>query len=275
MGLSRLRLGIMNEKATSNEATEVYARAGRTTPQSITPEETVVLDATTEQFPTANSRSTSKDYQTTSYPVADYQATDYDYAYDYPEAEPLPPETPVQIPPAPAQKAKRGTLDFGLFILRLAIGTYLILSAVSTFFQLGSNQGIPGLQADYQTYLYPQLLAIVVPVAQLASGVFLLIGLLTPVAAAVATVITSFTALHSIDAAESFSFLNPPETVWLGFIAFGAVLALQFTGPGNLSLDFGRSWALRPLASSWLFVLIGLAGAAALWWFCAGVNPLA
>ena len=254
----------MNEKATSNEATEVYARAGRTTPQSITPEETVVLDAaTTEQFP-ATSR-----YSTT----ADYQATDYD-DYDYPEAEPMPDNAPVEVPPAPGDKPKRGTLDFGLFILRVVIGAYLIVTAVSTFFQLGTNQGIPGLQADYQTYVYPQILAIAVPVAQLAAGVFLLIGLLTPVAAALATVVTSFTAIHSVDAAESFSIVNPPEAVWLGIIALGAVLTLQFSGPGNLSLDFGRSWARRPLASSWVFALVGIAGAVALWWFCAEVNPL-
>lgn len=259
----------MNEKATSNEATEVYARAGRTTPQSITPEETVVLNAATEKFPASSSPATSS-YDAQS----DYYVTDYDYDA-YPPAEPLPAEAPVHIPPAAMEKPKRGTLDFGLLLLRLVVGGYLITSAVSTFFQLGSHEGIPGLQADYQSYAYPQLLALFVPVAQLTAGVFLFIGLLTPVAAALATIVTSFTALHSVDAADSFSFINPPDSVWLAVITLGAVMALQFTGPGNVSLDFGRSWTLRPLASSWVFILVGIAGAVALWWFGAGVNPLA
>ena len=52
------------------------------------------------------------------------------------------------------------------------------------------------------------------------------------------------------------------------------LVGLQFTGPGKISFDMGRGWTQRPLASSWIFVVLGLGGAAALWWFGAGVNPL-
>ncbi len=272
-----LTLGSMNEKATSNEATEVYARAGKTTPQAITPEETVVLDAATEQFPAsmqnypATSNYQTTDYQTTEYQAADYQPADYsvDDDYDYPEAE------PVSVPdPEPPVSDKRGTLNFGLLIIRLVMGLYLTTTAIATFFQLGTNEGIVGLQADYQTYAYPQLLAIVVPVLQLAAGVFLIIGLLTPVAAALATIVTIFAALHSIDVAESISLVSLSDSVWLGVIIAGIALSLQFTGPGKYCLDFGRSWTKRPLASSWVFAIVGIAGAVALWWFGAGVNPL-
>ena len=61
----------------------------------------------------------------------------------------------------------------------------------------------------------------------------------------------------------------------LSIVMLGISRALQFTGPGLVSLDFGRSWARRPLVSSWIFILLAIAGAVALWWFGAGVNPLA
>ena len=51
-------------------------------------------------------------------------------------------------------------------------------------------------------------------------------------------------------------------------------MGLQFTGPGFISVDFKRSWARRPLGTSWVFVLIGVAILVALWFFGAGVNPL-
>ncbi|MBS5998514.1 MAG: DoxX family protein, partial [Corynebacterium sp.] len=65
-----------------------------------------------------------------------------------------------------------------------------------------------------------------------------------------------------------------PESVWLSLVLFVIAVGLQFTGPGFISLDFKRSWARRPLGASWIFVLIGVAILAALWFFGAGVNPL-
>ena len=64
------------------------------------------------------------------------------------------------------------------------------------------------------------------------------------------------------------------STLYESVILFGISLALQFTGPGLYSFDYGRSWARRPLVSSWIFILLAIAGAVALWWFGAGVNPL-
>jgi doxX family protein len=55
-----------------------------------------------------------------------------------------------------------------------------------------------------------------------------------------------------------------------------AVLALvvQFTGPGIYALDGARGWARRPLASSWLFMILGIAAVVVAWWLLAGTNPL-
>jgi len=49
---------------------------------------------------------------------------------------------------------------------------------------------------------------------------------------------------------------------------------VQFTGPGLYALDGARGWARRPLASSWLFMILGIAAVVAAWWLLAGTNPL-
>ena len=52
-----------------------------------------------------------------------------------------------------------------------------------------------------------------------------------------------------------------------------ASLAAQFTGPGRYGIDASRGWAKRPLVSSWICALIGLAAAGLMWWFGTEINP--
>lgn len=176
--------------------------------------------------------------------------------------------------PTVVENAKRGTIDFGLLIIRLLLGAYLIYSSIRVFFGVGGF-GLNELQSSFSDYAMPEVLAIAIPAMELAAGVFLVFGLLTPVAAAVATVSTMFLAAHTLYTTDGWSLSSIPEGVLLALILAGIALALQFTGPGLISLDTSRSWAKRPLASSWVFAIIGIAGAVALWWFGAGVNPLA
>ncbi|MDR7329174.1 DoxX family protein [Corynebacterium guangdongense] len=173
-------------------------------------------------------------------------------------------------------EARRGTIDLGIFIIRVGLAAWLILESIATFFTLGGSEGLAGLEAEYAGYAFPGILALAVPTAQLAAGLFLLFGLVTPLFAAVATVVTGFTALHAL--ASSGAGLNLfawPEGVWLSVILLVISVALQFTGPGLYSLDFGRRWARRPLASSWIFIVLAIAGVVAVWWFGTGINPFA
>lgn len=175
---------------------------------------------------------------------------------------------------AAAPDPRRGTIDLGLLIIRLLLGVWLVLVAVATFFRLGGNEGINGLEAEYAGYLAPEMLAIAVPAMQLAAGVFLIFGLITPLFAMLATVVTSFTFLHAV--AVGGGGYNPfawTDSALLSLVLLGVSLALQFTGPGLYSFDYGRSWARRPLFSSWIFVVIAIAAGVGLWWFGAGANP--
>lgn len=175
-----------------------------------------------------------------------------------------------------AVDARRGTIDFGLLLLRILLGGFLVFEAVRTFFSLGGSEGLAGLEGEFANYEFGNILAIGLPTAQLAAGVFLILGLVTPVAAMVATVATGFAALHAV-AASGFGLnvLEWNEAIWLSLILFGIAAVLQFTGPGLYSFDTGRGWARRPLASSWVFVIIGIAALVAVWIFGTGSNPFA
>ncbi|MDO5032846.1 DoxX family protein [Corynebacterium sp.] len=171
---------------------------------------------------------------------------------------------------------RRGTMDFGLFFVRLALGAYLLIAGASTFFKLGGNEGLSGLEAQFADYSMASVLAIGVPTLQLIAGAFLLFGLVTPLAAMFGLVVTGFSALDALYTSHAgLNVFAWSEAVWLGLVLFVIAVALQFTGPGFVSLDFKRSWARRPLATSWVFVLLGIAALVAIWWFGAGVNPVA
>lgn len=258
--------------------TGAFSRTGRAEPQEIPPAQ--------PSAPSAQPTYADQDFAAPGGSTA-YETFAYDRAQEQPTTvAPAPgpasaPVAPAPVATAPVDEAdvrdhRRGTIDFGLFIIRLMLGLWLILEAVGTFFRLGGNPGLSGLEADYSGYLAPEGLAIVIPSLQLAAGVFLVLGLITPVFAMLATIATSFTALHELTTSGAgIDVFAWPESVWLSLVLLGSSLALQFTGPGFVSLDYGRSWARRPLLSSWLFVLLAIAGGVALWWFGAGINPLA
>lgn len=258
-----------------------YSRAGRAAPQEIPPQGS---PAETSVFPGAPSPEGERE----AYADQDFAATEQVSA---PRAPSIPAQ-PVSVPvgstatavagseyfqeagDAMAPDARRGTMDLGLLIIRLLLGLWLVLVSLATFFQFGGNEGIAGLESAYAGYLAPEMLAIAVPAIQLAAGVFLVFGLITPVFAMLATVATSFTFLHEIAVGGGgYNIFAWTDSAQLSLVLLGVSLALQFTGPGLYSLDVNRSWARRPLFSSWVFVVLAIAGGVALWWFGAGANP--
>lgn len=179
----------------------------------------------------------------------------------------------VADPAAPSATAAqprvaRGTIDVGLLILRVVLGAVLICTSLAVLFQLGGNAGLAGLEDDLASYNYPRALAIALPTMGLASGVFLVLGLLTPIASMVAVAATGFWAIDTIagsDVATNLFAWGPTE--WMAIALAAMALSVQFTGPGVFGIDFSRSWTRRPLASSWICAALGIAAAILLWWF--------
>lgn len=173
-------------------------------------------------------------------------------------------------------ETRRGTIDFGLFLLRIVFSAWLIIQAVGTFFSLGNHEGIAGLESAFSAYNQDHLLAILVPSLQLAAGIFLLLGLLAPLAGMVAVTVSGFLAVHQLaDAQVGLNIFNWEETLWVPVMVAAIAVVVQFTGPGLYALDGARGWARRPLASSWIFAILGIVAVVAAWWLFAGTNPLA
>ncbi|UNU76023.1 DoxX family protein [Corynebacterium pseudodiphtheriticum] len=187
-------------------------------------------------------------------------------------------ETPgnaASAEPVTTVDTRRGTIDLGLFLLRIALSAWLIIQATGTFFTLGSHEGIAGLESDFAAYNQAHLVAIAVPSVQLAAGIFLLLGLLAPVAAMLAWIVTGFLVVHELAQAQTgLNVFNWEETLWVPVMAAVLALVVQFTGPGLYALDGARGWARRPLASSWLFMILGIAAVVVAWWLLVGTNPL-
>lgn len=169
---------------------------------------------------------------------------------------------------------RRGTLDFGLLILRLVAGALLIIRGLQTLFAFGGDPGISALEQTLNAYSFADILAVAIPVAQVVGGGLLVFGLLTPIGGAVSLVVAGFLALHSLSLWDSGYWpyaLSPAVQMW-GLVA-AVSLVLIFTGPGRYSADISRGWATRPLASAWVFALIGLGATAGLWLAVGGGNP--
>ena len=275
----------------------LFQRAGRAEPTVIKPKpaEAATTDpaptsdpaaeAKTETFESASRdtrdsrsvESAAAETETTAFPRAEATAETYD---DVPStvavADPAIESSPeTLVTDEEPQRARRGTIDFGLLFVRLALGIYLLVAGASTFFKLGGNEGLSGLENEYGEYTMAAALAIGVPTVQLIAGAFLLLGLVTPLAAMFGLIVTGFEAVHGLNTSgDGLDIFAWDESVWLGLVLFAIAVALQFTGPGFISLDFNRSWTRRPLATSWIFIVIGVAALVAIWWFGAGVNPL-
>ncbi|HIW95235.1 MAG TPA: DoxX family membrane protein [Candidatus Corynebacterium gallistercoris] len=195
-------------------------------------------------------------------------------------AHPAPVEAPVATEPAAEGLEEntapdpRGTLSFGLLLLRLVLGGLLVVRGVQTLFSFAGDPGIDVLQQQLNAYTASDILAVAIPAAQIVAGGLLILGLLTPFGAALAAVVAGFMAVHNLDNHQGSLWpygLSPYVQTW-GLMAVMA-MALIFTGPGGISLDRGRGWNRRPLVSAWIFALVAIAGLVGLWLGVGGRNP--
>jgi putative oxidoreductase len=169
---------------------------------------------------------------------------------------------------------RRGTLDFGLFLLRVVIGAILAVRGLQTLFAFGGDPGISAFEQTLSAYSFADILAVALPVAQIVAGGLLVFGLLTPVGGALTVAVAGFLALHNVSLWDSgyWPYTLSPQVQYWGLTGL-AGLVLTFTGPGRYAADISRGWATRPLASAWVFFVVGLAGAAGLWLAVGGGNP--
>jgi putative oxidoreductase len=173
---------------------------------------------------------------------------------------------------------RRGTQDLGLLVLRLGVGAILIAHGLQKAFGLWGGPGLDGWGDSLTSmgFKYADILTYVTTFGQIATGLLLVLGLFTPVAAAgaLAYLVTGLLAeaMAAHEAARLASFLTDGHEFKL-FLAC-AVAALILTGPGRYGLDAGRGWARRPFIGSFVALLLGVGAGVALWVLLNGGNPL-
>ncbi|MBW0105696.1 DoxX family protein [Pseudonocardia sp. KRD291] len=159
--------------------------------------------------------------------------------------------------PVPAH----GSYDIGLLILRLVVGgIFAAHGAQKVFGVLG------GLGLDETTRVVSGLgfvahgstLAWGLGIGQLVLGIFLVVGLMTPITAAGLLATKIVAAAVSWGSVPLFS-ADGPNSLELNLLLGGGAAALLFAGAGRVALDSGRTWQRRPLPYAWLSLIIGVA----------------
>lgn len=179
----------------------------------------------------------------------------------------------------PGVTDRRGTLDLGLLVLRLAVGALFIAHGLQHAFGLWGGPGLDGWKdtLDGMGFQYADILTYVATGGQIAAGALLILGLFTPVAAAgaLAYLVTGLLAemMAAHEEARLSAFLTDGHEVRVFLVV--AVAALVLTGPGRYGFDAGRGWARRPFVGSFVALILGIGAGVAAWVLLNGGNPLA
>ena len=174
---------------------------------------------------------------------------------------------------------RRGTQDFGLMLLRLALGVVFIAHGLQKAFGWWGGGGLDAFKTTLSEagYEHAGVLTYVGAGAQIAAGVLLVLGLFTPLAAAVALGLLVNSALMSFDSQRrdgGLLIFGSAATEYLLTLSVVAAVVI-LVGPGRYGFDAGRGWARRPFIGSIAALLLGIAGGVAAWLFRHGTNPFA
>jgi putative oxidoreductase len=174
-------------------------------------------------------------------------------------------------------QAPRGTTDLGLLLLRVGLGVILLAHGSQNLFALFHGPGINGFE-DLLTragYAHAHLLAYLGSIAEVGAGAFLVLGLLTPLAGAAALGTTINAWFVADQAAPGFRFFVSAQGQELEMLLVLLAAVVVLLGPGRFSLDRRRGWATRPLLSSWLGLVLGVAAGLLVWFLLNGATPFA
>lgn len=163
--------------------------------------------------------------------------------------------------PAPAH----GSYDIGLLVLRLVVGGIFAAHGVQKVFGLLGGLGLDRttrVVADLGFVAHGSTLAWGLGIGQLVLGIFLVVGLMTPITAA-GLLATKIVAVAVTWGSVPLFAADGPNSLELNLLLGGGAAALLFAGAGRAALDSGRTWQRRPLPYAWLSLIIGVGVAVA------------
>ncbi|WP_235870512.1 DoxX family protein [Rhodococcus xishaensis] len=184
---------------------------------------------------------------------------------------------PVVVPPPTPDESesRRGTLDVGLLILRLAVGGTLLAHGLQKLAGWWSGPGLAGYRDELAAagFEHAGVLAVAGALVEVAGGALLILGLFTPVAAAgvLAVMINAWCLQQStVLGLEYFE----PDGIEYETLIGAAAAAIILIGPGRIALDGRRRWATRPHAGSVAILIAGIAAGVGVWFVLNGANPV-
>lgn len=182
---------------------------------------------------------------------------------------------PVAVAPVAPQSTRRGTLDVGLLVLRAAVGVVALVHGLQKLFGWWGGPGLTGFETVLVSagFRQAQWLALAGAFGEVIAGVLLIVGLLTPLAAAglLAVLVNAWCVRQAAEPGLQWFAPDGPE---LELLLAATLVAIVLCGPGRLSVEGRRGWATRPHVGSALALVAGVAGGVCLWVFLNGTNPL-
>ncbi|WP_406280785.1 DoxX family protein [Nocardia sp. NBC_00881] len=171
---------------------------------------------------------------------------------------------------------RRGTLDLGLFLLRLVVGGTFLYHGLQKLTGWFHGSGLDGTRdmMEFSGWDRPTVSTILVTAGEVGGGALLVLGLATPLAAGavLAVILDAWASKQGM--APGFQYKAGPGSVELESILAGISAVIILTGPGRWSFDRNRGWATRPSAGSFVVLLLAIAAAVGTFWYLHGGNPL-
>lgn len=156
--------------------------------------------------------------------------------------------------------AWNGGTDVGLLLLRFGVGGTFVAHGMQKVFGLWGGPGIPGFAAYLDTLGFTQTttLAWVTGITELVAGGFVVLGVVTPLAAAGLLALMINTVL--LKYGNGFFVASPAgaNAIELDVVLGLAAAAIVFTGPGHIALDNRRPWHRRPGPWGVLALIVGV-----------------
>lgn len=172
------------------------------------------------------------------------------------------------------KQARRGTQSLGLLVIRLLLGVLLLHDGYNKLFTNGGLDATKNLVSS-AGFKHEDILGIVYGVLQFGCGIFLILGLATPLIASLAAGIALLEYLSDQAAVVGIQFFSGETGSYLfeyRYVIFFLAVGIVLTGPGSISLDMGRKWTKRPFIGSILMLLCALLFAVAVWIVFNGSN---
>jgi putative oxidoreductase len=156
--------------------------------------------------------------------------------------------------------AWNGATDFGLLILRFAVGGTFFAHGMQKVFGLWDGPGVAEFARMLERYGYQQTttLSWVSGITELVAGAFVVLGVLTPLAAAALLAIKINAVLIKM-ASGFFITAAGANAVELDVVLGLGAAALILTGPGRIALENGSAWHRRPASWGVLSLVVGVA----------------